>query len=121
MNKTDINVINGKLGQVALKKKRLLKKLAILKTKKTKITRNLISGNIEEVEKKIEEVFEMYNNTLYIEKELLLTREILKKASSYDIVNEMKNLEIEIEKEERMREFLTEPEFIFKNFLNFFW
>lgn len=43
---TEMYSINGKLGQISLKKKRLSKKLVVLKTKKTKIERNLITGSI---------------------------------------------------------------------------
>lgn len=62
-----------------------------------------------------------YNLLLDKEESLLLDREMLKKSETYDILTEMKNLEIEIEKEQKMRDFLTEPEFTFRNFLNFFW
>lgn len=118
---TEMYSINGKLGQVALKKKRLSKKLVVLKTKKTKIQRNLISGDIQEVEEKMKEIFVKYDLLLDKEESLLLDREILNNSKGYDIVNEMRNLEIEIEKEQKMRNFLTEPEFTFRNFLNFFW
>lgn len=119
--KTEMYSINGKLGQISLKKKRLSKKLVVLKTKKTKIERNLISGSIQEVEEKMEEIFMKYNLLLDKEESLLLDREMLKKSETYDIITEMRNLEIEIEKEQKMRDFLTEPEFTFRNFLNFFW
>lgn len=110
MNK--IQSINGKLGQISLKKKRLSKKISTLKGLRTK---KLNSTNLEDINDKIEKLVEEYSYLLEDEEELLEERYLLRNSyNDYDFVEEVKKTIIERDID------LNNNVFEFTNFLDFF-
>lgn len=110
--------INGRLGQISLKKKRVVKKIIPLKTKKTKILRNYIFDNIEEIDRKIELLWSKYDKLEEQKNELIEQRQNLK--TDYNIVDELYIIEKNNEYEMNIRNILMYPVFSYTNLLDFF-